>query len=55
MTIEQIDLLLDWYRKELDQECEKGFYKWSFNKRAMMLWWAFEMLVFLNKHWLLWK
>ena len=53
MEIKEIDRLVDEYRKELDKEIEKGFFKGKFDKRAMMLWGAFEMLIFLNKRGLL--
>lgn len=53
MTLQEIDDIFEEYRIELDQECMKWFYRWKFDKRAMMLWWASEMLLFLEKRWLL--
>lgn len=55
MTLEEIDLLVIEYKKHLDVELKEWFYKWKFDKSSMMMWWAFEMLLFLNNRWLLWK
>lgn len=53
MTLEEMDLLIIEYKKHLDEELKKWFYQWKFDKASMMLWWAFEMLLFLNERWLL--